>query len=157
MRAPISKMIGVLCLVFALATFAGAVLIPHLRLLALVGFPVFFLAISILGKPGEDARSLQPLVERAVCVEVWELPLPASEGAVFRIDSVSSLGPGLWVHMHTVSGGPRIKLKIAQPTSIEFTGSQVAITFAGYVQWDSKRVPSPTGHRAPGTVVLSMT
>jgi hypothetical protein len=143
-------------MVFAIAAFACAVLIPELRLLGLIGFPVFFLAISILGKTGQDARSLQLLVEKSVWVEVWGLPLPASEGVIFQIDSISSLGPGLWVHMHSVSGGPKIKLKIAQPTSIEFIGSQIAITFAGYVQWDSQKFKSPTGQRAPGTVVLSM-
>lgn len=145
-------------LVFLGIPLAAAAIVssPYRTLGPILGLPLMYFGGSILGRTGRFARSLQPFVNNIVRVEVWNAPLPASNGASFRVDSVTLLGVGLWIYMRSNPSGPRTKLKIAQPTELRLRVGHVEIDFAGYVQWASARVKSPRGKRAPGTIILSL-
>jgi hypothetical protein len=152
-----SKTFGAFLVFLGLALAAVAIVSSPFRTLApILGLASMYFGGSILGRTGRFARSLQPFVNTNVRVEVWNAPLPASGGASFRVDSVTLLGVGLWIYMRSNPGGPRTKLKIAQPTELRLRGGHAEIDFAGYVQWASKRVKSPRGKRAPGTIILSL-
>jgi hypothetical protein len=152
-----SKRFGAFLVFLGLALAAAAFVSSRDRILGpILGLPLIYFGGSILGRTGRLARSLQAFVNNSVRVEVWNAPLPASDGASFRIDSVTLLGVGLWIYMRSIPGGPRTKLKIAQPTALRLRGGHAEIDFAGYAQWASARVKSPQGKRAPGTIVLSL-
>jgi hypothetical protein len=152
-----SKDFGAFLVVLGLTLAAAAIVSSPYRILGpILGLPLMFLGGSILGRTGRFARSLQPFVSTIVRVEVWNAPLPASDDAAFRVDSVTLLGAGLWIYLLSDPGGPRTKLKIAQPTELRLRGGHAEIDFAGYIQWESTRVKSPLGKRAPGTIILSL-
>jgi hypothetical protein len=152
-----SKMFGASLIVLGLAVAITAILrSPYRTLGPILGLPLMYFGATILGSTGRFARSLQPLVGNIVQVEVWSMPLPATHGASFRVDSITLLGAGLWIYLRSNASGRRTKLKIAQPTELRLRGGHAEIDFAGYVQWASQRVKSPRGKRAPGTVTLSL-
>jgi len=157
MQTPQSKTNGITILILGLSGLAFFALNTEFRFLGLgIGLPLIVVAIGILGKSGQYTRRLQQFVSKSVHVEIWGVPLPGSNGAVFQIDSISPMGLGVWVYMHPISGGPRLKLKIAQPTSLALTSNKAEINFAGYAQWNSRRIMGPDGQRAPGTVVIAL-
>lgn len=121
----------------------------------LIGLPFIGLAIGILGKPGQFARSLRAFEGRPVQVEIWGVPLPGSEGCLFKVDSLACLGVGLWIYLRPLSGGRRTKLKIAQPTSMLLNNGVAKIDFSGYAQWAGRWVRNSNGQRRSGTVVLT--
>lgn len=138
----------------ALATVAAGS--PFRYLGAAVGLPLLFLSVCILGKTGRFARALRPLARKAVRVEVWGQPLHAAGGDPLTIESVTLLGVGLWIYLRAGSEGPRAKLKVAQPTSLNLDGARAEISFAGYAQWAGRKVKSPEGRMRPGTVELRL-
>jgi hypothetical protein len=151
-----SKKFGVSLIFLGLAFAATALVSTQDRILGpILGVPLLFFGGCILGKPGRFARSLQPFVNHFVRVEIWDAPLHPPDGDSFLVDSVALLGVGLWVYLRSNVGDSRTKLKIAQPTDLRMRGRHAEIDFAGYVQWASKRIKSPQGKRAPGTIILS--
>jgi hypothetical protein len=157
MVLPSSKATGIGLLI--LGTLAlGCMAIPSaIRILGFVlGIYSLTLGFCHLGRTGQMARALQPLVNRLVGVEAWGLQLAPGDDTPFQVDSVSSLGVGLWIHMHQLPDGPRLKLKIAQPTALKMGNGIFEVPFAGYLQWASKKVKSPNGKRAPGIVIFSL-
>lgn len=156
MRPPNSKLIGVAVLLVGLAALSSALFDWTFRLLGLsVGAPLVILSFSLLGRTGRFAESLQPLAGRSMRLAIWGAPPPGPGDSVFRIESITLLGFGLWIHARREGGGTLSKLKIAQPTTLSFDGARAEIGFAGYVQWDGRRIPGPDGRRAPGAVSLS--
>lgn len=154
-QPPSSKKFGASFIFLGLALAATAMArTPYRTLGPILGLLLMYIGGTILGSTGRFARSLQPLVNNIVRVEVWNVPLPASDGASFRVDSVTLLGVGLWIYLRANASGRRTKLKIAQPTELRLHADHAEIDFAGYAQWASKRVKSPHGKRAPGTVIL---
>ncbi len=152
-----SKSVGTVFVLLGLAMAATAIVASPYRILGpIVGLPLVFVGSSILGRTGQLARALKPFVNSTVRVEVWNAQLTASGDRTFRVDSVTLLGAGLWIYLRSNLGARRAKLKIAQPTALRFRGGHAEIDFAGYVQWASRRLKSPRGGRAPGTVTLSL-
>ncbi|MEJ2367394.1 MAG: hypothetical protein P8Z49_03345 [Acidobacteriota bacterium] len=158
MRFPHSKPIGIFFLVIGLSSVACLMLDAPYRSLGLaVGLLCILAAMSILGKAGRFSGALKPFISKQVRPEIWGKPLPGTkEGAILQVDSIAAVGVGLWIYLRPISGGKRIKLKIAQPTTLTVSPSGAEITFAGYAQWDSRRVKDQNNRRAPGTVVLSL-
>lgn len=157
MQPPDSKPIGIVLLILGLLGVACLTLNSPFRFLGLAfGFLLFVVALGILGKSGQFARALKPFVKKPVRLEIWGEPLPGTEGGILQIDSVAPLGLGIWIYLRPLSGGKKLKLKIAQPTTLAIGSSGAEITFAGYVQWDSRRIKDLNNRRAPGTVVLSL-
>ena len=155
MRPPDSKPIGFFLLILGFSGLACFPLGPPFGLLGLgVGSLCLVTALGILGRSGQFARALGPFVGKSVRVEIWGRPLPGLEGVIQRVDSIAPLGLGVWIYLHPVSGGTSLKLKIAQPVSLTLGPGKAELTFAGYAQWDSRRVKDANGRRAPGTVVL---
>jgi hypothetical protein len=156
MNPPGSKAAGAVLLSLGLAGLATGLIPTDFRYLGLIVGALFItFAFGIFGKAGQYARALQPLAGKPVRVEIWGIPLPGSSDAGFTVDSIAPLGFGLWIYLRATPGGPRIKLKIAQPFKLTLKPSHAEISFAGYAQWDSQRVKSPEGRRAPGTVAIT--
>ena len=156
MRLPISKRVGVVAMVLGLAGLSILALDTPFRFLGFgLGLPPLVVALGLLGNPGRYARTLHFLEQKVVRVEVWGQPLPGCAGP-YRVDSIVPMGLGLWIYLQPVEGGPRLKLKIAQPASLDVQQDHAEIGFAGYVQWASKRVRNSDGQRAPGKVLVML-
>lgn len=125
-------------------------------LLIAVGLVCFLVAATALSKAGQLATSLRPLVKRSVLVHVWGLPLPATNDAPFRIESISALSAGLRVHLRPVSGGPRSFLKVAQPRSARVDDSGVEIRDAAYVSWAGTKIKPNVGSRLAALTLVTV-
>lgn len=153
-RPPASTSAGIALLVVGVASTATALIdFPFRSLGPALGFGLIVVALGVLGKPGQFVRQLGPFVGRDVTVKVFGHALPDLDATMLRVASIESLAFGLWIRLRLPSG-ERIKLKVAQPTKLVLTPSMAEVSFAGYVQWNSRRIKGPDGRRAPGAVTL---
>ena len=67
---------------------------------------------TVLNTANQLSHSLHHLEKKTVRVEVRGMPLPASDGGVFVIDSIVAFGEALLIHLRPASGGPRTLLKV---------------------------------------------
>jgi hypothetical protein len=116
-----------------------------------MSLPFLIGAMSLLGRSGQIAASLEPLEGRTVGIEVRGEDLPGT----YVIKGFQPLGAGLWIRLAPVGGGHDLRMKIAQPLRITRGEEAWEITFSGYVQWAGRRLPGPGGRRAPGSVRIS--
>lgn len=158
MHPPTSKPIGIAALIIGVAGLSCIMLAGELQIIGpALALPFITVAIGILGRPGQFARKLQTFQGQQARVEIWGTAPPGLTADVFKIDSVTCLGVGIWIYLCSASDGRKTKLKIAQPTTMSLNSAAAEIGFAGYAQWDGKRIKDPRGRRAPGTVVLTLT
>lgn len=140
---------GILLLGTGLLCLAAGFGPPSLRGPGIVlGLPFLIAAVSILGRSGQLAASLEPLEGRTVGVEVRGEAVPGT----FLVEGFQALGAGLWVRLRPAAGGHPLRLKIAQPLHLRITEEAWEVTFAGYVQWAHHRLPGAGGGRGPGAV-----
>ncbi|HTY08633.1 MAG TPA: hypothetical protein VMF29_05670 [Candidatus Edwardsbacteria bacterium] len=115
------------------------------------------LAMGRIARRNRDLyRDLRPFTDLPVKVTVWDGTLPGSDGVEQRIETIRIIGVGMWLFLRSGAGGKRTALKIAQYRDPQIAGRQASIPFVHYVQWAGKRLRSPEGKRAPGTVVITL-
>ena len=149
------RMRGILFVILALAGFAVASLNTQWHLLGVgVGLVFFFLGATAFSQAAQVASSLRPFVKESVRVEVWGVPLPASDGAPFEVDSIAAFGAGLLIHLRATPGGPRSLLKVAQPGSVRLEESRIEIREAAYVSWAGTKRKPAVGKRMPALVLV---
>jgi hypothetical protein len=69
------------------------------------------------------------------------------------VDSVASLGVGLLIRLKAAPTSQRILLKIAQPRDVLFSGDQLTIGRAAYIQWSGRRLKRPSDGQALALVL----
>lgn len=155
MGPPLSIPSGIAITTLGLAALATVAVPYSWRSLGLgLGLPLLFVGIGILGKYGRYARALQKFVGQEVRIKILNMALAGSIGSKFEIEAIALMGAGLWIYVRSAPGGTPKKLKIAQPTALAMGATYAEISFAGYAQWDGRKLGNPIGAGCPGKVIL---
>ena len=157
MDEPAFKWRGIFFAICGLAALAVAIFNPHLHLLTVgVAFACFLIAGSVFSNANRLAGSLRPFLKKSVRVEAWGMALPASNEAIFEIDSVSAFGAGLLIYLRPGSGGRRSLLKVAQPRSASVSEGRIEIGEAAYVSWAGKKIKRAAGTNVPALKLVTL-
>jgi len=113
-----------------------------------VALLLFLAGTSFFGSVSRFAERMRQLQGKSVRVQVWGSDLPGAAGAVFTIQSIRAIGPGLHLYLRPLPGGAPRHLKIAQPVRALMRDGTVEVGDAKYVQWDGRKVKKTEGTTA---------
>ncbi len=149
------KLRGVLFAILGLASVAAAVRTTRFNFLAIAaGLLFFLLAATSLSNAGRIAASMRHVVGKAVRVQIWGEALPTA-GASLIVHSILAASAGLLLFLKAPPDGPRMILKVAQPTSWRLEGGNLEIDAARYVSFRGVKKRKITGKPALSLTIVA--
>ena len=141
--------VGIAAALVAVCALIAAAVLPGAHLVSLpIAVLAGLVAGTVFSPAGKLSTQLAGLKGHSVTLQIWGAVPPGAGPDTFRVHSLRALGAGLHFWLERVPEGGLTHLKIAQPQAVSWTGEELRVSSAAYVQWAGRRVSRREGEAA---------